>query len=132
MITSLYKLGAHGYLLKSTDPKDVEIAIHSVIDTGFYFNPTISIALLRNLVKDNILNPDFNDDIFLEDDELLVVGYICEEYSSIEISEIFTKVHKIPTGDRTIERIKSAIIKKLGVKNEKGIIVYALRFGLFE
>jgi len=132
MITSLYKSGAHGYLLKSIEPEEVEKAIHSVIETGYYFNPTISIALLKNLVKDKIVEFDFKEAIFLDDNELLVIEYMCEELTSKEIAEVFCRKHKIPTGERTIERIKSDLIKKLGVKNASGIIIYALRSGIVE
>lgn len=132
MVTSLYKIGVHGYLLKSTDPEEVEKAIHSVVDAGFYFSPTTSLAFLRNLVKDSAIDFNFKDDVFFEDHELLVITYICEELTSKEIAEKFCSNHKMPVDVRTIDRYKSDIIEKLGVKNSLGIVVYALRSGIVE
>src|ERR1035437_1646050 len=124
MVTSLYKIGAHGYILKSTDPEEVEKAIHSVIDSGFYFSPTTSMAFLRNIVKDSVIDFNFKDDVFLEDHEVLIIIYICDELTSKEIAEKFCSVHKMPVDVRTIDRYKSEIIEKLGVKNSLGIVVY--------
>jgi DNA-binding NarL/FixJ family response regulator len=132
MITSVYKIGVHGYILKSTDPEEVEKAIHSVMDTGFYFSPTTSMAFLRNLVKDSSIDFNFKNDVFFEDHELLVISYICEELTSKEIAEKFCSLHKMPVDVRTIDRYKSEIIEKLGVKNSLGIVVYALRSGIVE
>ena len=61
---------------------------------------------------------------FFSDREKAIIKLICQERSSKQIS-----VH-LSINQRTIERVRMRILKKMKVKSAAGIVIYALRNGL--
>ena len=61
---------------------------------------------------------------FFSDREKVIIKLICQERSSKQIS-----VH-LSINQRTIERVRMRILKKMKVKSAAGIVIYALRNGL--
>jgi DNA-binding NarL/FixJ family response regulator len=118
------KKGANGYLTKDADPQEIKNAIHSVHNTGFYFNDQTSNTMLKALVKKNTTPANDNKLATLTAREMEVLKLLCKEYTATEIGkELFLSA-------RTIEGIKSAMIEKLGTRNTVGLIVYALKNGI--
>lgn len=68
-IIHLMENGAHGYLLKNAEPKEIIKAIYSVCENGYYFNDLVNKALLKKLVMKNNLKPSFNHNIELTERE---------------------------------------------------------------
>ncbi|HEY2727882.1 MAG TPA: response regulator transcription factor, partial [Parafilimonas sp.] len=78
-IIHLMENGAHGYLLKNAEPKEIIKAIYAVCENGYYFNDLVNKALLKKLVMKNNLRPSFNHNIELTEREQEVLKMICEE-----------------------------------------------------
>lgn len=125
-IVSAIENGANGYITKDQDVDEIELAIDSIMSTGYYMNDGTSKLLIGNLLSNGKLSPTFKSDNKLSDLELTIIKLICEEYSTKEISEY---LHK---GIRTVEGMRSNILKKTGAKNSNGIVMYAVKKGIVD
>lgn len=123
-IIHLMENGAHGYLLKNAEPKEIIKAIYAVMENGYYFNDLVNKALLKKLVMKNNLKPSFNHNIELTEREQEVLKMICEEKTAAEIGkEIFLS-------PRSVEGIRTRLIEKVGVRNTAGLVMFAVKNGL--
>jgi DNA-binding NarL/FixJ family response regulator len=123
-IIHLMENGAHGYLLKNAEPKEIIKAIYAVHENGYYFNDFVNKALLKKLVMKNNLKPSFNHNIELTEREQEVLKMICEEKTAAEIGkEIFLS-------PRSVEGIRTRLIEKVGVRNTAGLVMFAVKNGL--
>jgi DNA-binding NarL/FixJ family response regulator len=123
-IINLMENGAHGYLLKNAEPKEIIKAIYALHENGYYFNDLVNKALLKKLVMKNNLKPSFNHNIELTEREQEVLKMICEEKTAAEIGkEIFLS-------PRSVEGIRTRLIEKVGVRNTAGLVMFAVKNGL--
>lgn len=123
-IINLMENGAHGYLLKNAEPKEIIKAIYALHENGYYFNDLVNKALLKKLVMKNNLKPSFNHNIELTEREQEVLKMICEEKTAVEIGkEIFLS-------PRSVEGIRTRLIEKVGVRNTAGLVMFAVKNGL--
>jgi len=114
--------GANGYLTKNDDPEEIERAIHSCVSTGYYLNDRTSKLLIKNLVTRGKVQPKFdNNNVQLTAIELKVIELICQEMTTIEIAD------KIYRSSRTIEGIRTTVMRKIGARNSIGIVMYAVK-----
>jgi DNA-binding NarL/FixJ family response regulator len=125
-IVHLMEIGARGYLLKNSEPEDIVSAILSVHETGYFFSEMVSRVMLHGLVKKEKVKPSFKPNIELSDRELDVVKLICKELTTAEIGE------KLFISPRTVEGHRNNAMLKTGVRNTAGLVVYAMKNGLFE
>ncbi len=123
MILHLMELGANGYLLKESDPDEVEMAIHAVVESGFYFNERVSRALLTKIVKGDKFKPTFSGLVQLTEREVETLDLVCRGLTNPEIGA------KLFISPRTVEGHRKNIMEKMGVRNTAGMIVYAIKKG---
>ncbi len=124
MIAHLMELGAHGYLLKDAEPEEVETAIRTILDQGFYFNERVSKAMLAGLVQKKKITPTFSHQTELSEREIEVLKLICQELTSQEIAD------KLFISKRTVEGHRNHLLEKIGAKNTVGLVVYAAQQGM--
>lgn len=123
-ITHLMEIGANGYLLKNSEPEEIRRSIYAVYETGYYFNDIMSKTLLKNLSIINNITPSFNQGIELSEIELKILKLICNEKNEEEIAkEINSEVN-------TVTQIQKQLIKKIGVRNIGGLVMYAIKNGI--
>jgi two-component system, NarL family, response regulator DegU len=124
MVLHLLEKGVSGYLLKDSDPDEVEKAVRKVMDEGVYLNEFVSRAMLRKMtnkttvVKQSTL---YNSKILLSEREKEVLKLICEGLSTAEISD------RIFLSPRTVEGHRLRILEKTGTKNTAGMVAYAFK-----
>jgi len=123
MIVHLIETGAHGFLPKNEDIEHVIDAIYAVHENGYFFNDRISKAMVKGLVSAKQIKPIFTD-ADLSDKELEVLRLMCKEHTSVEIAEI------MHLGTKTIDNYRLGLIKKLGVRNSIGLVMFAVKKGL--
>lgn len=123
-ITHLMELGAKGYMLKSAEPDEIDLAIRSVAESGFYLSDEVSKVMLHGLVKKKQVNPTFNDIDPLSERELEVLRAICQELTTAEIA---TRIFVSP---RTVEFHRNNLLLKTGARNIAGLVVYAMTKGI--
>lgn len=125
-IIHLMENGAHGYLLKNAEPKEIIKAIYAVCENGYYFNDLVNKALLKKLVVKNNLKPSFNHNIELSEREQEVLKMICEEKTTAEIGK------ETDLSLRSVEGVRTKLIEKVGVRNTAGLVMFAVKNGLAE
>lgn len=123
MIVHLIEKGAHGFLPKNEDIESVVDSIFSVHQNGYFFNDRISKAMVKGLINSKKIKPTFND-IDLNEREMEIIRLICKEHTSLEIGE------KMHLSTKTIDNYRLSLIKKLGVRNSIGLVMYAVKRGL--
>ncbi|HLF35202.1 MAG TPA: response regulator transcription factor [Cyclobacteriaceae bacterium] len=121
-ILYMIELGAHGYLLKDCDPYELEKAIYAVIDKDFYINELIA-RVMRNRITHNPVKPKFFTTTEITEREKDLLKYLCREKSSKEIADLLSLSY------RTVEKMRSSLILKLGVKGTVGLVKYAIEYG---
>jgi two-component system response regulator DegU len=119
-VLHMMELGVHAFLLKNTEPDELEKALHSVVEKDFYHNEWV-VSIMRKNVRAQ--RPSFNNDD-LTDREKQIVQLVCRELSSKQIAD------KLSVSERTIENHRAAIMKKLSVKNTIGLVHYAYQSGI--
>lgn len=124
-IVRMMELGANGYVLKTAEPDEVETAIRSVKESGYFFSDLVSRVMLQGLVKKESVKPVFNDVDPLSERELEVLRAICQEMTTTEIAG------KLFLSPRTVEFHRNNILLKTGARNTAGLVVYAMSKGLF-
>lgn len=122
-IVNMMEAGAHGYLLKDTQPEEVIRAIRGVIDDGLYFNDRVSRALLGKISQPKSTHSALTQDS-LNQRELDVLSLICAEKTTREIAD------HLFLSPKTIEGYRKSLLEKTGAKNVAGLVLYALRYGI--
>jgi DNA-binding NarL/FixJ family response regulator len=124
MVLHLLEKGVSGYLLKDSDPDEVERAIRKVMDEGVYLNEFVSRAMLRKMTNKPTVAKQptlYNSKILLSEREKEVLKLICEGMSTAEISD------RIFLSPRTVEGHRLRILEKTGTKNTAGMVAYAFK-----
>lgn len=124
-VIQLMELGANGYMLKTAAPDEIDLAIRSVAESGYYFSDRISHVKLHGLVKQKQVKPTFNDIEQLSDRELEVLRGICEERTTAEIAE------SIFVSPRTVDFHRNNLLLKTGARNSAGLVIYAMTRGIY-
>ena len=115
--------GANSYLSKSCDVSTFCKAIHKVKSEGFFFDDSISKALLDSVLKERhriSLSPD----ITFNNRETEVLKQICDGRTNKEIA---VNLHLSAS---TIDFYRTKIYSKTKCNNVTGLLKYALRNGL--
>ncbi len=124
-ITHLMELGANGYMLKNAEPDEIDTAIRSVAQSGYYFSDLVSRVMLHGLVKRKHVEPTFNDIDPLSERELEVLRGVCTELTTAEIA------NKLFVSPRTVEFHRNNLLLKTGARNIAGLVVYAMSKGIY-
>ncbi|MDA0874891.1 MAG: response regulator transcription factor [Bacteroidetes bacterium] len=116
-VTRAVRNGAHGYLLKNSDIRDLSQAIDTIMSGGTWFSPTIAAAIDEN---GRVADP--YEDLTTREREVLQL--VAEGKTATDIRDI------LYISARTVEKHRSNLMKKLGLKSHAEVIRYALQRGL--
>jgi DNA-binding NarL/FixJ family response regulator len=123
LIVDMLEAGADGYLLKKTTKQEVSEAIRAVYEGANYFcNSTtmrLSKMVAQSKAQQRIPKAEFPEK------ELEIIKLICEQYASKEIADKTSLTH------RTVEKYRDNIMEKTGAKNMVGIVIYAIKNGIY-
>lgn len=118
-IIEMVRCGANGYLLKSCDPDELNLAIHSIYENGYYFSETAN-HIAFNLVQ----NKKFKNALFA-DREVELLRYVCTEMSYADIAV------QMNTTFKTVDGIRERLCVKLGVNTRIGLAMASIQLGYF-
>lgn len=119
------KAGASGYVLKSVADQDLVDACHAAMRGESFIYPGAMSALVRNYLE-RVRRGERLSTSVLTPREDEVIKLIAEGYSSKEIADALTISLK------TVERHRSNILQKLGMRDRTDLTRYAIRAGLVE
>ncbi|MBK9146686.1 MAG: response regulator transcription factor [Flavobacteriales bacterium] len=123
------RAGARGYLLKSTRPEVLKLALDSIRLTGYYTSETVQESLERNPDK---LTPSERQRAALmarlTQREMTLLRLVCDEREfTYEQMADTMGIHR-----RSIDYLRSQLFEKLGVKSKTGLVLFAMRWDLLE
>jgi len=123
-ILHMMDLGVHAFLLKNTEPDELEKAIYAVADKDFYHNDLV-VAVLRKNVNERKMGqrPNFQHPELTErEKEILLL--ICQELTMKEIGQ------RLFLSENTVRNHRVNIMEKVGVNNIVGLVKYAYEVGV--
>lgn len=118
--------GANGYLSKDDDAEEIQLAIRSAVETGYYLNDRTSKMFIAKMVHSGRIQPVFetsSSNVFSEN-ELVILELICNEMTTQEIAD------KLFKSRRTIESARTLMMNKVGARNVVGLVMYAIQNGI--
>lgn len=123
-ILHMMEMGVHAFLLKNTEPEELEQAILAVVEKDFYHNDLVASVLRKNVrEKKQGTRPEFGQ-AELSDREIEIVKLVCREMTIKEISQ------KLFLSENTVRNHRSNIMEKIKVNNMVGLVRYAYETGL--
>lgn len=125
-ILHMMEMGVHAFLMKNTEPEELEIAIRSVVEKDFYHNDLVASVLRKNMkLKTVSERPAFGTQNLTER-ETEILKLVCFELTMKEIAE------RLSISENTTRNHRANIMDKLGVKNTVGLIKYAYETGMLK
>ena len=124
-IIRMLRNGARGYILKDTDPGELQQALADVQQKGYYQSEMITSRLIR-LVND-LDNPEGElqqQMIQLNERETEFLKLSCTELTYKQIAD------RMGVSPRTVDGYRDMLFEKLPVKTRVGLVLYAIRSGL--
>jgi DNA-binding NarL/FixJ family response regulator len=118
-INRLLDIGVHGLLSKAAEPKEVEVALDSIVEKDFYHN---------DIVKNALASTKESEDKYckLTNREMEILLLICQELTPGEISE------RLEISEKTFFNHRANILLKTNSRSNVGLIRYALLKGYFK
>ena len=114
--------GAKGYLLKSCSGRELADAVNTIAAGGHYVATELSDALVRSLGDGSSHAKDPYQD--LSEREREVFCAMAEGRTNATIGE------RLFISARTVETHRARILKKLGLKSQTDVVLYAIRRGV--
>ncbi len=123
-ILHMVELGVHAFLLKNTEPEELERAIYTVHDKDFYHNDLVA-NVLRKSIREQLeaRRPEFSR-ISLTDREKEILHLICKEMTIREIA-LYLNI-----SENTVRNHRVNLMEKIGTDNAIGLVRFAYESGL--
>ncbi len=125
LILEMLEAGAIGYLLKNADKTEVIEAIHMAFKNQPYYCKQTSGKLAKLIAFSRHNNQKKQKEAEFSEREKDIIRLICQEYTNKEIGE------KLFLSARTVEGYRMKILEKMEVKNIVGIVIEAIRLGIY-
>lgn len=123
-ILHMMDMGVHAFLLKNTEPDELERAIYAVVEKDFYHNDLVASVLRKNVKeKRTRTRPSFQQ-LELTEREKEILFLICQELTMKEIGQ------RLFLSENTVRNHRVNIMEKVGVNNIVGLVKYAYETGL--
>lgn len=116
-ILKMLRDGANGYVSKDTPIRELIQAIKSVHNMGYYHNEHTSNKTVQSLIDLNVK---------ITDKEKEFLTHICKELTYSQIGD------EMKVSVRTVEGYRDGLFKKLNMNSRTGLVVFAMRMGLFK
>ena len=118
-LVRLLQCGVKAFLKKDTHPKELEFAIESVMESGYYYSQNSSCKLanvIRNPSRNFTMHP-----VHLTDNEITFLKFSCTELTYKEIAK------QMYISPRTVDNYRDSLFDKLQVKSRVGLAMYAIK-----
>lgn len=119
VIQKMLELGANGYVSKRARSKELEHALNTVFDYGFYLSPDISKMLVKDIADPKPEGMKINK---VEED---IIRLVCEQKTNSEIGEI------LKLSPNTVNSYRTKLLEKTGSSNLVGLVVFAIKNGIY-
>ncbi len=120
----LLQSGVKAFLRKDTHPKELEFAIESVTETGYYYSQNSS-GKLANVFRNPTRNFSTHP-ISLSDKEITFLKFSSSEMTYKEIAK------QMYISPRTVDNYRDSLFDKLQIKSRVGLAMYAIKNGIVQ
>ncbi len=121
-IAELIERGAHGYLVKESDPEEVIEAIRSAHIRGSYINRKTLMAIQNRMAnKKRGYKSKRHLDKTLTKREIEVLRLVCDQLTTEQIAE------QLFISTKTVDGHRNNLLQKTGSRNVAGLVLYALK-----
>jgi len=117
-IIKMLRNGAHGYILKETDPSELQEAILSIYHHSYYHSELVSGRMMSKVKAHE------NTELGISDRELEFLTLCATDLTYKEIAEVMN------LSPRTVEGYRDSLFNKLNVRSRPGLVVFANKMGL--
>lgn len=117
----MLRLGIRGYLSKDIEPAELENAISSIINKGYYYTDHMTgklIKAMRNDALNSKAEPVFSDR------EKQLLELICSDDTYKEIAD------KMNLSPKTVDSYRMSLFEKLQVRSRTGLVLFAIKSGI--
>lgn len=118
-IIAMLKAGAKGYLSKDIPSDLLEEALKATIKNGYYYTANVNHALMESLNKKDELDE-------LKEREVEFIKLACSDMTYKEIAD------QMFLSPKTIDNYRDAVFSKLNVKNRIGLVLFAIKNGIYK
>lgn len=119
-IKEAFEAGVSGYVMKKAGKAELQKALNTIAAGEKYYSESVVFELLNRDKKISDLVHESNPNGLLTERELEIIRLIVKELSTNQIAD------KLFISPATVETHRHNILKKLGVKNSIGIVMYAV------
>jgi len=119
----LLQTGVRGFLKKDIHPSELKFAIHSVMQSGYYYSNNTT-GRLVNLFKNKHDGSMPLNNMVLSDQEVQFLKLACSDLTYKEIAQ------KLGLNPRTIDTLRDHLFIKLDVKSRVGLAMVAIKNGI--
>jgi two-component system invasion response regulator UvrY len=123
-IIRMLKNGAKGYLLKDSEPSELQDAITAIMKKGYYYSDLVNGKLINAINKMDDDGSDLKNLIKLTNREIEFLKYTCTELNYKEIAD------ELCISPRTVDGYRTDLFEKLRVKSRVGLVIYAIKNGI--
>lgn len=120
--TKMIDVGVRGFLLKNSQFEDVQKAILEVYEGNNFFSSEILDRIISSMYQKKSEKPNLD----LTEREIEVLYNICKGLSNQEIADTLF------ISKRTVDKHRENLLLKTNAKNTAGLVVYAIKKGIFE
>ena len=119
----LLQAGVKGFLKKDIHPSELKFAIHSVMQSGYYYSNHTT-GKLVNLFR-NSLDGNINiQNAMLSHPELQFLKLACTDLTYKEIAQ------QMKLNPRSVDTLRNQLFTKLNVKSRVGLAMVAIKQGV--
>lgn len=121
-IIRMLKNGAKGYILKDSDPSELNAAIQSVIKKGYYHSELVSAKMIHSINHlDDAQGSNLRGVLTITEREREFLKLLCTEMTYKEIAE------KMNLSLRTVDGYREALFQRLDLKSRVGLVLFAIK-----
>jgi DNA-binding NarL/FixJ family response regulator len=122
-LIQLLKAGVRGFLKKDIHPSELKFAIHSVVESGYYYSNHTT-GKLVNLFRSSTNNSMAVYKSILSDQELIFLKLACSDLTYKEIAR------QMGLNPRSVDTLRDSLFTKLDVKSRVGLAMVAIKQGI--
>ncbi len=126
LVNQAIKCGAKGYVLKSAASEELIWAVQAAVRGEMFLSGTVSSLVVAQALHPNVVEDSDGSFESLSPREKEILQLIAEEHTSGEIAE------QLSISEKTVEKHRSHLMEKLGVRNLAGLARLAVKFGLVD
>ena len=125
LIVEMLEAGASGYLVKDCDKAEIKEAIERVYQKEQYYCRHTGNKLMQVMARNAKKQDNKYTTPLLSEKEKEIIQLICKQNTTKEIGE------QLFMSPRTVEGYRLKILEKLEAKNTVGIVIAAIKYGLY-